>query len=151
MLSPRPPAVHLWLTLDRVHGVLSRHLHNRLAEHGLTRPQYQVLRRLTETGRAPAAALATELGSTPGNLTGVLDRLEAAGLIARERDQQDRRTVWVSATPAAQALMVRTVPDIRDHVQAAFGPLSPAELTLMTGLLERLETQLHRAAPAVPA
>lgn len=48
-----------------------------------------------------AGELATLTGLTSGAITGVIDRLEAAGLAHRERDVQDRRRVVVKAAPTA--------------------------------------------------
>lgn len=55
-------------------------------------------------GRIPAGQLATESGLTTGAVTTVIDRLEAAGYVARQRDSRDRRKIWIEVTPQMQAL-----------------------------------------------
>jgi DNA-binding MarR family transcriptional regulator len=50
-------------------------------------------------GRLTAGELARESGLTTGAITGVIDRLEKAGLARRERDADDRRKVYVSILP----------------------------------------------------
>src|SRR3954464_9439450 len=50
-----------------------------------------------------AGELATLTGLTTGATTGVIDRLEGAGLAFRERDPRDRRRVVVAAAPTAHA------------------------------------------------
>ena len=50
-----------------------------------------------------AGELATLTGLTTGAITGVIDRLEGAGLAFRERDPRDRRRVVVTAAPTAHA------------------------------------------------
>src|SRR5260221_12645091 len=50
-----------------------------------------------------AGELATITGLTTGAITGVIDRLEGAGLAFRERDPRDRRRVVVTAAPSAHA------------------------------------------------
>jgi DNA-binding MarR family transcriptional regulator len=52
-------------------------------------------------GPVTAGALAEATGLTTGAITGVIDRLERAGLACRERDADDRRKVLVRALPAA--------------------------------------------------
>lgn len=142
---PQLPEVHLWLTLDRVYATLSRNLHNKLDAFGLTTPQYRVLRRLHGSPQS-AAQLAEGLGVTAGNLTGVLDRLESAGLMTRERDPGDRRSLRLHLSPAGQALVDRAAPQVRAHVRSLFAPLASAEVEDLTDMLERLDTHLN--APA---
>ena len=54
-------------------------------------------------GRVTAGELAKQSGLTTGAITGVIDRLEKAGLARRERDPDDRRKVYVSILPKALA------------------------------------------------
>lgn len=74
-----------------------------MSEHGLTYPQWLVLKALREAGRVPAAELAAKLGVTPANVTGLVGRLEREGLVARERSADDRRVVFVQLTDAGRA------------------------------------------------
>ncbi|OLV15797.1 MarR family winged helix-turn-helix transcriptional regulator [Deinococcus marmoris] len=147
-LSPRPPEVQLWVTLDRVYTILSRNVTGKVAALGLTAPQYRVLRQLRLAGDATppsASELAERLGVTPGNLTGILDRLEADGLLARERSGPDRRSLRVRMTPDGAARMEHAVPELRAYLRGVFAPFDAAELGQMQELLERLE--LHLESP----
>jgi MarR family transcriptional regulator, organic hydroperoxide resistance regulator len=49
--------------------------------------------------------LADQLGVTPGNVTGIVDRLEEQNLIIRRPDPQDRRVIWIEATPKGRELL----------------------------------------------
>ena len=49
-----------------------------------------------------AGDLARATGLTTGAITGVIDRLEKAGMARRERDREDRRKIYVRMTPAAR-------------------------------------------------
>ena len=142
MSTPHTPTGQLWLALDRVHAVMARRVQAVMAEYGLTVPQYRVLRLLTDEGALSPNVLAAALGVTPGNLTGVLDRLEAAGLLARVRGNEDRRSLRAHITESGRALMARCVPEVRGHVAALFAPLSEAELDQAHRLLNRLEEHL---------
>ncbi|WP_106191623.1 MarR family transcriptional regulator [Umezawaea tangerina] len=53
---------------------------------------------LIRGGPLSAGALAKEIGLTPGAVTGMIDRLEAAGLVRREVDPNDRRRILVGST-----------------------------------------------------
>ncbi len=87
--------------------------------------------------------LATLLDVTPGNLTGILDRLEAAGLIQRERDPQDRRGWQLSLTPEGQKLYRKAVPSTRTQVQEMFAGLAPQEIATLHDLASRLLSSLR--------
>ena len=52
-------------------------------------------------GRVTAGRLAEVTGLTTGAITGVVDRLEKAGLVRRERDEADRRKVFIAVVPEA--------------------------------------------------
>lgn len=54
---------------------------------------------LLEHGPVPPTRIAAALGLTTGGVTALADRLEAKGLVVRQRDPSDRRGVLVSATP----------------------------------------------------
>jgi len=87
--------------------VLARHLERRvgdaLAEHDLSLWAFDVLATLRRHG-PPHRLTPTELSRatmlTTGAMTNRIDRLEQAGLVAREADPSDRRGVRVSLTPA---------------------------------------------------
>lgn len=73
---------------------------------------------------APARATHTELARrcliTPATLTGIVDTLERAGYVRRERDQADRRVVWLVVTEAG----AQRVAEVAAHMRKAFAPTS---------------------------
>lgn len=148
MLFSPTPTGQLWLALDRVHALLARRVYGILGDFGLTVPQYRVLRLLDDAEGLTASDLAEALGVTPGNLTGVLDRLEAAGHLSRGRDPQDRRSLRVQITPEGRAHIRRCVPSVRAHVAELFAPLAEGDLARTLEVLNRLEA--HLSAPQAP-
>lgn len=66
---------------------------------GLTITDLECLGFLEDLGRVPAGRLAEATGLTTGAITGVVDRLERAGYVRRERDPHDRRRVIVERVP----------------------------------------------------
>jgi MarR family transcriptional regulator, organic hydroperoxide resistance regulator len=78
-----------------------------LDELGLTYPQYLVLLALWERDQVPVKELRRALQLDYGTLTPLLKRLEAAGLLRRERQADDERTVRVGLTEQGTALRRR--------------------------------------------
>lgn len=110
----------------------------RLTPLGLTHAQWSPLLRLRLSGPAPAATLAAELDLDAGATTRLLDRLQAKGLIRRERLLEDRRVVMVSLTEAGQeatAGVPLVLADIYNDLLAGF---SDAECRTLISLLQRL-------------
>ena len=139
-IPTRPPAVRLWVDLDRVYTVLNRRVTARMADFDLTTPQFRVLRQLSGQPRSPGE-IADRIGVTPGNLTGIIDRLEQDGLLTRERGE-DRRSLTLHLTPAGEERLHRVVPQMHTHLQALFSDLTPDEITQTLGVLNKLERHL---------
>ncbi|SHI19763.1 MarR family winged helix-turn-helix transcriptional regulator [Streptomyces sp. 3214.6] len=78
-----------------------------LDELGLTYPQYLVLLALWERGETTVKELASALRLDYGTMSPLLKRLEAAGLVRRERSAQDERTVLVACTVRGEELKGR--------------------------------------------
>jgi MarR family transcriptional regulator, organic hydroperoxide resistance regulator len=71
---------------------------------GLTHPQYLVMLALWQHDSLAVKDLSRLLQLDPGTLSPLLKRLEAAGLVRRERDLRDQRNLALSLTPAGRRL-----------------------------------------------
>ena len=71
---------------------------------GLTYPQYLVLLVLWQNGERTMGEIATRLALPPGGVTPIVERLEAAKLVVRRRDEGDRRVVHVMLTESGAML-----------------------------------------------
>ncbi|MFF7769281.1 MarR family winged helix-turn-helix transcriptional regulator [Streptomyces massasporeus] len=78
-----------------------------LDELGLTYPQYLVLLVLWERGETTVKELAAALRLDYGTVSPLLKRLEAAGLVRRERSARDERSVLVAVTGRGEELRER--------------------------------------------
>lgn len=110
----------------------------------VTLQQYNVLRILRGAGERGLATLdiaARMIERTPG-ITGLLDRLEAKGLVTRERSREDRRTVWCRATPAALDLLAALDEPVSRLNEEVFEGMEPEELDQLVRLLEKLRGRL---------
>jgi len=71
-----------------------------LRRHGVTLAELRALRRLRDLGPVPISRFADELGIARSTATGLTDRFEGRGLLAREASRDDRRVVLIRVTPA---------------------------------------------------
>jgi DNA-binding MarR family transcriptional regulator len=110
---------------------------------GLTYPQYVAMVVLWERDGRTVSALGDKLHLDSGTLTPLLKRLEAAGLVQRERDSEDERQVLIRLTKAGQALKekARAIPEA---ILCATGRPQP-ELRGLNEQLLRLRDQLNQA------
>lgn len=89
---------------NRVHKQVVEFERSVLSAHDLTLPQFDVLL-LVQERPVRMCDIATFAGTSRGNMTGIMDRLETKGLITRDRYKDDRRSVVVALTDAGQALL----------------------------------------------
>ncbi len=111
-----------------------------MAPFGVTPTQYNVLRILR--GSHPGKLTCTEVGRrmldrTP-DVTRLLNRLERAGLVTRNRSSHDKRVVEVGITEKGLELLARMQPVVDAAQERLMRRLSPEELRLLSELLDRL-------------
>src|SRR4051794_10715474 len=89
--------LNLFRTNDQIQIRFSR----LLEEHGLTSSQYNILRILRGEGKPlPSLEIAGRMITRVPAITGLIDRLEAKGLVTRQRSAEDRRIVFVALSAA---------------------------------------------------
>lgn len=98
---------------------------------GISSSDLECLDFLNIEGRVTAGRLAELTGLTTGAITGVVDRLEKAGLVRRERDDEDRRKVFIAIVPENVAKVGRFYEHLQRGMQELWGTYSDAELKLM--------------------
>ena len=100
-----------------------------------------------------AGELALATGLTTGAVTGVLDRLEQAGFVRRERDAKDRRKVRVRLEPGTLAKAMPYYRSLERTMKKLLAAYSDAEIALLLGFFTRAreamvsEIEKLRAAP----
>ena len=131
-----------WRGLLRAHSQLTRALDAELAsEHGLSLSSYEVLLFLADApdGRVRMAELAASVLLSRSGLTRLADRLEASGLIRRERCPSDLRGAHAVITAAGRQLFGAARGTHLAGVRRRFlDRYSEAELATLGGLWERL-------------
>lgn len=109
-----------------------------LAAEGQRRQHYTVLSALAERGAASQAALGRRLSIDRSDMHALLNELERDGLVARLRDEHDRRRMLVDLTPAGAAALERLQARIGAAQEALVAPLAAADRAELTRLLTRL-------------
>jgi DNA-binding MarR family transcriptional regulator len=103
-----------------------------IANHvGISNSDMECLDFLILEGRVTAGRLAELTGLTTGAITGVVDRLEQAGMVRRERDADDRRKVFVAAVPENIAKIGRFYEHLQRAMLKVWDGYSDAELRLL--------------------
>lgn len=115
-----------------------------LKDLGLTYPQYLVMLVLWEHGQLPVKKVGEHLRLDSGTLSPLLKRLEAAGLVRRERSARDERSVEVRATEEGLALRERALQVPRRIVAAT--SFDVEEIRSLRARLDELTSALDAAA-----
>lgn len=112
-----------------------------LSAHDLTYVQYLPLYKLMHgTECNTVATLSRELGIDAGAMTRSLDRLEAKGLVQRERSTTDRRVVHLALTDAGRTVAAQVPGVLADVLNGHLSDFSHAEWQQLLGLLQRMLT-----------
>jgi MarR family transcriptional regulator, lower aerobic nicotinate degradation pathway regulator len=108
------------------------------ADAGMRRYHFSVLTALHEDGPASQAALGRRLSIDRSDMVAVINDLERDGLVARVRDEQDRRRNLVRLTPAGGRALKRLDVRVEQAQAALLSPLSAAERRELLALLTRI-------------
>jgi DNA-binding MarR family transcriptional regulator len=121
-------------------GVLESRIEAKLADVALSLPKLAALHRLTEAGGSlPLGQLAERLSCVKSNVTQLVDRLEADGLVSREADPNDRRSRIAVLTDAGKKAFERGSEIQQQTERELFSALSSDESAQLHQLLAKLE------------
>jgi DNA-binding MarR family transcriptional regulator len=116
-------------------------------ECGCTMPQFDVLAQLYRNGKGLTfVELSRRLLVTSGNLTGIVDRLEAAGYVLRAPDTRDRRVIRVELTSAGRELIAEMAPRHASDVREMMNGLSEPDQVALSRILGTLKDSLQESA-----
>ena len=128
-----------FLNLWRTYDLLKADEDRLFGAHDLSAQQYNTLRllRAVHPKRVPTLELGSRLVSRAPDMTRLLDRLEARGLIDRERLSENRRVVLIGITPAGVELLDSLADPVRQCHAQQLGHMTPQELATLNRLLNR--------------
>ncbi|MET7436368.1 MarR family winged helix-turn-helix transcriptional regulator [Streptomyces sp. NPDC004082] len=134
----RPDALTLEV-VDLIGSVVARYheeYEEAAGEHALTGAQARLLSLLT-LEPLPMRRLAQKLRCEPSNVTGIVDRLEARGLVERRPDPADRRVKLAAPTEEGRRI-ARSLRDSLDFAREPLAGLSHEERLSLRELLQRM-------------
>ena len=120
--------------------VSNRWVTEALRPFGMTAAQHNVLRILrgVRPGSLPAGKIAERMVHHDPDLTRLLDKLVAAGLVEKSRDEKDRRVVNVRITKEGVTAVEAAMKSVRIALNARLAPLGAERLNALADLLESL-------------
>ncbi len=131
--------LNLLRTCDQVQIRFSR----LFRQYDLTSSQYNILRILRGEGKPlPILEIADRTVTIVPGITGLIDRLEQAGLVQRDRCVQDRRVVYVAITEQGTKTLGELDKPVLALHKSLMGPLSQIELKDLNRLLEKVRESM---------
>src|SRR5919109_5091256 len=115
------------------------------ANVGLNDVALDCLDLIARHGPLSPSALAQRTGLHPATITGILDRLEQGGWVARERDPSDRRAVLVRVLPARVSELVRLYSGMNSSMTDICATFKETELFAIADFLRRTVDAGQRA------
>ncbi|MFQ5528124.1 MAG: MarR family winged helix-turn-helix transcriptional regulator [Thermoanaerobaculia bacterium] len=133
-----PYDLRVFQALRRIIRAVDLHSRKLLSQHQITGPQLFCLLSVDGHGPVTPSAIARDVHLSPSTVIGILDRLEAKGLIQRERDLNDRRLVQVSLTEQGKSVAATAPSPLQDTLAEAMNQLPEAELATIAASLDRI-------------
>jgi DNA-binding MarR family transcriptional regulator len=118
-----------------------------LKQYGVTPAQYYALLWLDVPEPKNLSQLSQDMLNDPGNITRLTDRMDEKGWVLRQRDENDRRVIWVSLTPQGRQLCSEVRQAHAGYVKTRMNLLTSEEQDQLNMLLcklrDGLESQVH--------
>jgi MarR family transcriptional regulator, 2-MHQ and catechol-resistance regulon repressor len=136
------PALEAYELLQRVNYTLDTYSRNTLRGHGLTVPQFMILRYATPEG-VPLNTISARMLCDSSNLTGIVDRLTAEGFVERIVDHNDRRVRLIRLTPKGAEKLRSIGPRHHATISSRIRALPADQVEQLRNILDDLYTRLQ--------
>jgi DNA-binding MarR family transcriptional regulator len=139
------------LALLHAAGSVESFIDSRLSAVGLSLPKLAALDRLMQTpgGSLPLGQLADRLACVKSNVTQLVDRLEADGLVTREPDPNDRRSRLAVITNAGRQAYEKGAGIHRETEHQLFGALTDDDAARLADIFDKLDRARLTSQPAL--
>jgi DNA-binding MarR family transcriptional regulator len=112
------------------------------SQYGVTPTQLSVLKLLHEIGDLSLGTLSREIRAHNSTVTGIVDRMEAAGLVERARSEEDRRVWIIRLTTQGKRVAERAKVSPWEILRGALAALPPGDQERLTAILKKLVTHV---------
>ncbi|WP_416897426.1 MAG: MarR family winged helix-turn-helix transcriptional regulator [Minwuia sp.] len=140
--------LRLWLRLLKLSRMIEGDLRERLrSEHETTLPRFDVMAALyrAEAGMK-MSQLSGALRVSNGNITGIVDRLVADGMVVRAQVEGDRRAMLVRLTKRGREVFAALAAEHENWVDGLLAEVGPEEARALSGTLKRIADHLEEGA-----
>jgi DNA-binding MarR family transcriptional regulator len=134
--------------IKRSGGLMSQLADRRFIAQQVSFVQWMVLANLARFEHLTATALSAETCHDMGALTRIVDDLEGAGLVRRDRSARDRRVVEITLTPEGRRHLRSGKRLVVELLNSLVAPFSRQEIETLIGLLQRMMARLQEAEAA---
>ncbi len=124
--------------IRRLHQISVGIFHQETEDLNITPVQYAILQTVRDRPGCDQRTLAGCIALDTSTTAGVVDRLEARGLLARRVSPEDRRVRLLALTPAGELLLAQTLPGMERTQERILEPLSPEQRRQFMELLLQL-------------
>jgi DNA-binding MarR family transcriptional regulator len=124
--------------LRRIVHAIDLHSRRLVSECEITAPQLVCLHMLAAEGELTSRALAAKVHVNPSTLVGILDRLEAKGLVSRRRGAEDRRAVFIELTREGAEFVSRAPSPLQSALVDRLRQLRPEHQMRLAESLEEV-------------
>jgi DNA-binding MarR family transcriptional regulator len=136
--------------IKRCGVVMTQIAERRFESQQISFTQWMVLMWLTQRPHASPTDLSAHLGHDMGALTRVVDELERAGMVRRDRGEHDRRSVEIAITSRGRRAALGGKQLMVDLLNELVEPYSKLEVDNLVSLLQRFLLRMQNAAQFAP-
>jgi MarR family transcriptional regulator, lower aerobic nicotinate degradation pathway regulator len=134
--------------IRRLHQISVGIFHQETQDLNVTPVQYAILQTVRDLPGCDQRTLAGRIALDTSTTAGVVDRLEARGLLVRNVSPEDRRVRLLTLTRAGELLLAQTLPGMERTQERLLEPLSPEQRQQFMTLLQRLVAENNELSRA---
>lgn len=140
-------SLHLYRVFAKSFKSVNEHAVTGSKIQGFNPTAFAVMEVLYYKGSQPIQQIGAKLLLQSGNVTYVIDKLEAGGLLKRQPCPRDRRVIYAELTEKGQELMDTLYPEFAERIDYALSGLNEEEKEMMINLLKKMGREAEKLAP----